>query len=160
MEFGRNLESWEREELHSEDEFGNILWDTDQFKTRNKYDFDGVLIPKELIPFVKYYVTAIRPSFSKQYKADQWPHEVSKDQHDRGLFLNERGLRYVRFSALPDLTHEKLGLRLTVTDWRKVMASAAVKFLDAKEVECMNLADTHSLVCSTRAPCAGRIADY
>jgi len=149
VEFGRNLENWENEELHSEDKFGNVLWEIDQFKTKDKFEFDGILIPKDLIPYVTYYVTAIRPSFSRRYKAQSWPDEVSKDQHERGLFLNDRGLRYQRFSALPDLTNEKIGVRLTVTDWRKVMATAAVKFLDTNEVECINLADTHSMVCST-----------
>jgi hypothetical protein len=60
------------------------------------------------------------------------------------LFLGPNGRRYEQFKALPKLTNTMLKCHITVTDWRKIIATGAADYLSSEEIEILNLADTHS----------------
>ena len=62
-----------------------------------------------------------------------------------GLFIGSNGRRYERFTALPKITSRLLKVKINVTDWRKIIATAAAS-LPADQVEIMNLSDTHSAI--------------
>ena len=61
-----------------------------------------------------------------------------------GLFLGRNGRRYEHFTALPTVTKKLLNVKINVTDWRKIIATASAEYLKPEEVDIMNRADTHS----------------
>src|SRR4051812_10360918 len=58
--------------------------------------------------------------------------------------MGPNGRRYEQFKALPKLTAQLLQCHINVTDWRKIIATAAADRLKPEEIDVLNLADTHS----------------
>ena len=67
-----------------------------------------------------------------------------------GLFIGRNGHRYEKFKSFPTITQSLLGTKINVTDWRKIMATAAADNLSPEEIKVMDKADTHSALTAER----------
>jgi hypothetical protein len=61
------LTDWTDPRNFDEDEFGNRRWHVTHIKTRDAFKYDAIIIVKEHIPFVDYYVKHIRDVFTQKF---------------------------------------------------------------------------------------------
>ena len=122
------------------------MWIVTNIKTRDTYSHDALIVPQPFVAFVDAYVTHIRPSFVTQFSfRKRTPQQTDvQNQHRNGLFVGPNGRRYERFAALPKVTKALLGVKINVTDWRKIIATAADDHLSAEDVKVLSVSDTHS----------------
>jgi hypothetical protein len=141
--YSADLTDWATAEC---DAAGNRVWIVTNIKTRDVYSHDALIVPSAFVTYVDAYVTHIRPAFVAAFHfRKRTPQQTDAQlQHSKGLFVGPNGRRYERFQALPNVTKKLLGVKINVTDWRKIVATAADDMLTPEDVKVLSLSDTHS----------------
>jgi hypothetical protein len=65
---------------------GSKRWDVTHIKTRDAFTHDAIIITKEYVRFVDYYLSNIRPGFAKLYVARKHDLDATKakERHSSG----------------------------------------------------------------------------
>jgi hypothetical protein len=79
-----NVEDWALADI---DPDGSKRWDVTHIKTRDAFTHDAVIITREHIRFVDYYLSNIRPDFIKLFVARKHDSTQVKDRHTSGMHV-------------------------------------------------------------------------
>ena len=67
---------------------GSKRWDVTHIKTRDAFTHDAVIITRDHIRFVDYYLSNIRPDFMKAFVARKHDSAQVKDRHASGMHVS------------------------------------------------------------------------